>query len=370
MKHQVGCRVALAVLGLVLIGGCGGSAEDSSLGPDWLPPQGRTTSPPRECTSTASDPTRATAVVDQAQPGDTVCFTGTRFADLVIEMTASGTADEPIALIGDGTTMRSIGISADHVIVEGFILVGGDGLNLRGNGIEARNNVVRDASRDGIVCTECFDAVVESNTVWRADGTGIVIEGEHSLVRDNTVSESVMREGRDADGIRFFGTGLRLIGNTIRDITTTDYPEGRAPHTDCFQTYDTRDSRPTYDVVIAGNRCENVDVQCLIATSDETRTTEIPPGVTTILFERNTCVVNGSQGVLLEYFPNVVVSENMFSGPRYRAILLSRESVNGTVVGNTVLGDIPAFEIDDESRPGFHAEGNTSPRERDFRHGP
>lgn len=317
-----------------------------------------------------SDPGLATAAVDQAQPGDTLCFTGARFADLVIEMTTSGTADKPIALVGDGTTMRSIGIKADHVIVQGFTLARGDGLSLRGQGIQVRDNTVREAGRDGIVCAECFDAVVESNTVWRADGTGIVIDGEHSLVRDNTVSESVMREGQDADGIRFFGTGLRLIGNTIKDITTTGYPEGQAPHTDCFQTYDTRDSRPTYDVVIAGNRCENVDVQCLIATSDETRTTEVPGGAPAILFEGNTCATNGSQGILLEHFPNVVVSDNTFSGPRYRAVLLSRGSVNGTVVGNSVLGDIPPFEIDDESRPGFHAEGNTSPSNRYFEHGP
>lgn len=90
----------------------------------------------------------------------------------------------------------------------------------------------------------------------------------------------------------------------------------------------------------------------------------------TIIFEGNTCAVNGPQAVLLEYFPNVVVRANTFSGLRYRAILRSRGSVNGTVVGNTVLGEIPAFDIDDQSRPGCHAEGNNSSLERDFRHGP
>ncbi|MGH3912866.1 MAG: right-handed parallel beta-helix repeat-containing protein [Pseudonocardiaceae bacterium] len=362
MKRGVGW----VVVGLAFMGGCGGTGEDE---PAWSPPPGGASSPPPECTSTVSDPAGAAAAVDQARPGDVVCFTGARFLDLVIEMRASGTAEEPITLSGYGTTLRSIGVSADHVIVTGFVLADGDGLNLRGHGVQAHHNVVRNAGRDGIVCTECVDAVVESNTVWQADGTGIVIEGAQILARHNTVSGSVMREGEDADGFRFFGTGLRLLDNTIRDIKTTDYPEGHAPHTDCFQTYDTRDSRPTYDVVIANNRCENVDVQCLIATSDRTRTTEVPPGVTTILFEGNTCAVNGSQGVLLEYFPNVVVSGNVFSGPRYRAILVSRGSVNGTVVGNTVVGDIPAFEIDDESRRGFHAEGNSPPPKGDFRHG-
>lgn len=349
-----------AILGLALTAGCAALPEDPSLLPDRSPPPPRSTGLPSDCGSTVSDPDRVPTVLAQALPGDTVCFTGDRFADLVIEMRNPGTRDKPITLIAEGTTMRSIGVNADHVTVDGFTLADGDGLNLKGNGIVARNNVVRNATNDGIVCTECVDATLESNTVWRADGTGIVIDGERSLVRDNIVSESVMREEGDADGIRFFGTGLRIIGNTIKDITTAAYPEGQGPHTDCFQTYDTHDSRPTFDVVIADNQCENVDVQCLIATSDESRTTEIPAGVTSILFEGNLCMVNGSQGVLLEYFPNVVVRENKFSGPRYRAVLLSRGSVNGTVVGNTVIGDIPPFEIDDESRPGFHAEGNTS----------
>lgn len=289
-----------------------------------------------------------------------MCFTGDRLGDLAIEMTASGTPDKPITLVADGTTARSIDINADYVTVDGFTLADGDGLNLKGDGIVARNNTVRNAADDGIVCIECADATLESNTVWRADGSGIVMDGENSMVRGNTVLESVMREEGDADGIRFFGTGLRIIDNTIRDIKTTGYPEREAPHTDCFQTYDTRDSRPTFDVVIAGNQCVNVDVQCLIATSNDSRTTEIPPGVTSILFEGNTCEVNGSQSVLLEYFPNVVVRNNKFAGPQYRAVLLSRGSTNGTVVGNNIDGPVPPFEIDDESRPGFHAEGNTS----------
>ncbi|HEU0088367.1 MAG TPA: right-handed parallel beta-helix repeat-containing protein [Pseudonocardiaceae bacterium] len=349
---------ALAVLVLGLAAGCGSSPDHSRPAPEGLPPPPRSSGLPDNCSGTVSDPDQVAAAVRGAQPGDTLCFSGAKLADLVIEMTTSGLPGRPISLIGGGTTLRSIGVNADHVVVDGFVLAEGDGLNLKGDDLEARNNVVLDATDDGIVCVECVGGTIESNTVWRADGTGIVIDGERSLVRDNTVRESVMREQRDADGVRFFGTGLRLIGNTIRDIKTTDYPERQAPHTDCFQTYDTRDSRPTYDVVIVDNVCENVDVQCLIATSNETRSTEVPTGVTSILFEHNICSVNGSQGILLESFPNVVVRDNTFSGPRYRAVLLARGSVNGTVVDNTVLGNIPPFEIDDESRPGFHADGN------------
>ncbi len=287
-----------------------------------------------------------------------MCFTGGRLTDLTVEMTTSGIAGKPISLVGGGTTMRTIKITANYVEVDGFTLTDGEGLKLEGNGLAARDNVVRNATDDGIACRNCGDAILESNTVWRADGTGIVIEGDHGLVRGNTVSESVMRTKGDADGIRFFGSGLRLIGNTIKNITATGYPEGQGPHTDCFQTYDTRGSRTIKDVVIADNLCQNVDVHCLIATSNDRAT--VPKGLTTILFEHNKCAVNGAQGVLLEGFPNVVVRDNTFSGPQYRAVLVSKGSIDATVVDNTVIGNIPPFDIDDESRPGFHAEGNTS----------
>lgn len=355
---RVGRSLALLVLVLMLAAGCGGSpgAPPPPLGPGPAP---RVTGLPADCRQTVSRPDQVAAALGQAKPGDTVCFTGEELAELTLRMNVAGAADTPISLIADGAVVRSIDVLADHVTVEGFTVADGDGLNLEGTGLVVRNNVIRNAADDGIVCADCRDALVESNTVWRTDGTGIVMDGDRSVVRNNTVSESVMREEGDADGIRFFGTSLRLTENTIRDIKTTGYATDEAPHTDCFQTYES-DSRPTYDVLIADNVCENVDVHCLIATGKDIRSPGVPDGLTTIIFENNICTVYGSQGVFLEDYPNVVVRNNMFTGPMYRAVFLSRGSVNCVVVGNTVVGEIPAFEIDDESRPGFHAEGNTS----------
>lgn len=349
---------ALAVLGLALAAGCGDSpgTPPAPLGPAPTPPS---RSLPGNCGQIVSRPEQASVALGQAKPGDTVCFTGDRLAELTLRMDVPGTADRPISLIADGAVVRSIDVATDHVTVEGFTVADGDGLNLEGTGLVVRDNVVRNAADDGIVCADCRGALVQSNTVWRTDGTGIVMDGDRSIVRNNTVSESVMREEGDADGIRFFGTSLRLTENTIRDIKTTGYPEDQAPHTDCFQTYES-DSRPTYDVLISDNVCENVDVHCLIATGKDIRPPGVPNGLAAITFENNICTVYGSQGVLLEDFSNVVVRNNMFTGPQYRAVFLSRGAINCTVVENTVLGDVPAFEIDDESRPGFHAEGNTS----------
>ncbi|HEU0127239.1 MAG TPA: right-handed parallel beta-helix repeat-containing protein, partial [Pseudonocardiaceae bacterium] len=222
----------------------------------------------------------------------------------------------------------------------------------------ARNNVIYNAAENGLACLGCVDTLLESNTVQRADGTGIWLSGQRITVRNNTVSESVAHTQNDADGIRFFGIGHRLIENTIKDIKASGYPDG-GPHTDCFQTYDTDRGAPTYDVVIADNICTNVDVQCLIATIDDPRAGP-PPGQTTITFVGNSCEVNGSQAVLLRNFPRVNIRGNRFSGAGDRAVQLDGESTDCTVVGNTMTGRMRPFQIDRQSQPGFEEGGNTS----------
>jgi len=173
------------------------------------------------------------------------------------------------------------------------------------------------------------------------------------------VSESIARTQNDADGIRFFGNGHRLTGNTIKDIKASGYRD-EGPHTDCFQTYDSADTPPTYDVFIANNICQNVDVQCLIATIDDRRARQGPAGQTSIIFEGNTCAVNGSQAVMLRNFPNVIVRGNSFSGPGDRAVQLTGASTDVAVMDNTVTGGMRPVEIDRQSEPGFRGSGNPS----------
>ena len=84
------------------------------------------------------------------------------------------------------------------------------GIALSGTGLVVRGNQVERADLDGISCEDlCADAVIEDNTVVGADGSGILVMGDRSLVRGNAVSGSVRREASDADGIRFFGADLR-----------------------------------------------------------------------------------------------------------------------------------------------------------------
>ncbi|MGH3775999.1 MAG: right-handed parallel beta-helix repeat-containing protein [Pseudonocardiaceae bacterium] len=352
--------VFATVIGLALIvSGCTAAQPINSPPPVAPPPSNQAGPLPADCADRITEPEQASAAVAQVRPGSMVCLGGDGLTDAELEVTTSGTPQQPITIVADGATIRSMNVEADYVVIQGLTLRDGDGLTMAGRGLIARNNVIYNAAEHGLTCFGCIDTILESNTVQRADGTGIWFSGERVTVRDNTVSESVARTQNDADGIRFFGAGHRLTGNTIKDIKASGYRD-EGPHTDCFQTYDSADTPATYDVVIANNVCTNVDVQCLIATIDDPRARRAPVGQTAIVFEGNTCEVNGSQAVLLRNFPDVVVRGNSFSGRGDRAVQLSGESTGVTVIGNTMTGRMRPFEIDRQSEAGFQESGNSS----------
>jgi parallel beta-helix repeat protein len=350
--------VAVTVIGLVSIGsGCTAppSPGSSSTG---APSPNQAGLPAADCTDWITGSMQPSVALALVQPGATVCLSD-GLHDAELEVTTSGTPEQPITIVAHGATIRSMDVRADYVVIQGLTLRDGDGLTMAGRGLVARDNVIYNAAENGLACLQCVDTLIESNTVQRADGTGIYLAGAQITVRNNTVSESVLRTQGDADGIRFFGVGHRLTGNTIKDIKAGGYDRG-GPHTDCFQTYNNASDPPTYDIVIADNECTNVDVQCLIATAKEGGARSTPEGHTAIVFERNTCSVNGSQAVLLENFSRVIVRDNRFSGAGSRAVQLGMGSTGCSVIGNTVTGSMRPFEVDRPSRPGFQAANNTS----------
>ena len=348
-----------AVAGFLLVlSGCTAARSPGAPPPSAPPPSNQAGPLPAQCADRITQPDQARAALQRVRPGSTVCLTGDGLKNAELEVTTSGTQQQPITIVADGAAMRSVDVKADYVVIEGLSLRDGDGLTMAGRGLLARNNVIYNATANGLQCNGCTDTLIESNTVQRADGTGIWFSGGRVTVRNNTVSESVARTQNDADGIRFFGNGHRLTGNTIRDIKASGYRD-EGPHTDCFQTYDSSDTPPTYDVVIANNTCKNVDVQCLIATIDDPRARRAPAGQTSITFEGNTCAVNGSQAVLLRNFPQVIVRGNSFSGPGDRAVQLTGDSTDVTVTGNTVSGGMRPVEVDRSSARGFRGSGDT-----------
>ncbi len=342
----------IPLLGLVLLtAGC--TTSSSVHGPPGA--QGQQALPPG-CTHTVTRADDVPAALDAAAAGDTVCFSGD-LADTDMTMTKSGTADAPITLAADGATVHEVQIKADHVVLQGFTVAGGGGVLLEGAGIIARNNTVHDTEQGGITCDPCTDSTIESNTMTHVATNGIEITGQRITVHANTISDTVVgRHGGDADGMRFYGSGHRITDNTISDISAEGYRS--PPHPDCFQTLD-NSKPPTFDVVISGNTCRNVDAQCLIATGDQDGNSAAPPGVPSITFTGNMCANNGAQALNVRHWPNVVVSQNTFSGPNLtRAVLISEGSTGCAVTGNTTTADRPTVEIDGSSRPRSHVNNN------------
>ncbi len=306
------------------------------------------------CTRTITRADDVHAELGAASPGDTLCFTGADLAHTDLTLTRSGTADAPIRLVSDvHTTVHQVHIIADHVLIQGFTIVGGGGLLLAGTRITAQKNTIHDTQRGGIVCASCIDSTIEANIVQHAAAAGISLSGQRITVRTNFVTGTVAGDDGDADGVRFFGNGHRIISNTIRDISAS------GSHPDCFHTFDT--GRPaTFDVEIVGNACHNVDEHCLLATGDESGNGDAPAGSRSIRFTGNSCTVNGDQAVHLRRWPNVDMRKNKLSGPNVKhGILISHGSTGCTVRNNTARNsttadDIPTVEIDDASRPGFH----------------
>ncbi|MGH3765053.1 MAG: hypothetical protein ACRDS0_06565 [Pseudonocardiaceae bacterium] len=303
------------------------------------------------CTRVIRNVAEARAGITAAVPGDTLCFAGVDLADVDLTVVRSGTATAPIRLISDGqTTIHQLHILADHVVIQGFTIVGGGELLLAGTGIVAQKNTVRDTVHGGIICAECIDSTIAANTVTHVATTGISISGQRITVRENLVSATVPVDDGDADGVRFFGSGHRIISNMIRDI-----PAKGAAHPDCFQTSDTGHPA-TFDVEIVGNGCQNVAENCLLATGDESGNGEAPPGARSITFTGNTCATTGEQGVTLRRWPHADLRKNQFSGPNLkRGILISAGSTNCIAKDNTTERGVAPVEIDDSSRPGFNS---------------
>jgi hypothetical protein len=110
---------------------------------------------PSACTKTVTNRRRVNKTLSAAKPGSTVCLKGSSFGATDVVITRSGTSTAPLRVQGNNTTVRSVRVRADHVIIEGFSTSRGDGIDAEGTGITVRNNVVIDASLDGISCGDC-----------------------------------------------------------------------------------------------------------------------------------------------------------------------------------------------------------------------
>jgi len=303
--------------------------------------------------------------VARAGPGDVVCVRSSDHEHERVRVTRSGDADAPLHIRAEGE-VRTAGfvVEADHVVVEGFTVSAsrgrsdahGTGIYLVGTDLRVLGNTVVASSGDGIGCrilpAGCFDVIIAGNTVRGADGSGIIVSGEGILVANNDVSGSRRINATDADGIRFFGRDIRIRANHVHDISDHGYPEGEAPHTDCFQTFD-NDKPTTSDVVIEENVCVEVDHQCLIAEAPERGESA------RLVFRDNVCHNNGSQGVLIRDIPGVEITDNLFlPSITYTGVVLRQNATGARVERNLFVGAIRPYEVDDSAKAGFRADHN------------
>ena len=205
-KWTLKIRISVAVVAaaLVLAGCSAGTSPTSGWSGDAV--TGAPAAP--ECRGDADDP----------QPGDVICFSGE--LDEPLEITVSGTTDAPIVYSGGGSaTVPGIDVSADNVVVQGFISSG-------------------------------------------AESTGIRASGENVTVQDNKITQVKLRRRRRRRDPVLRRTAPRSCATTV--LRPRGEPQIEDSHVDCMQTFAT--SGPgSENVVIQGNRCEDIRAQCLMA---------------------------------------------------------------------------------------------------------
>ena len=243
-------------------------------------------------TEAPSVATRCRGDADDPHPGDMICYSG-RLDDM-LNITVGGTPEAPIVYAGDGATeVPGIRVEADDVVVEGFVSAGGD-------------------------------------------STGIWSSGSRVTIQDNIITQ-VRWTGDDVDGIRFFGDGSRILRNTVTDLEGTD--EVGDSHVDCIQTFAT--SLPgSSDVVIQGNRCEEIRAQCLMAEGPDVADGSGDGVSRRWLFDSNYCdSYAAAQSVALVDIQDVTISNNEMVGKAAKAFALGRDSTGATVRGNLIGPD-------------------------------
>ncbi len=196
---------------------------------------------------------------DTVVPGNVVTVRAGTYNEHV-KVTRSGSSGALITFQANGTVvMQGFTILADYIRVMGFEITNsnttygdGNGVAVEGSFNEIRNNYVHDLifgegiwlyggpNRDASFTS---NNIVSGNRIVRARIAGILAEGTNSLIENNDISNTVQnppgappRDGSDADGIRFFGSGHIIRRNYIHNITLGD-PGNTNPHIDGFQTW-------------------------------------------------------------------------------------------------------------------------------------
>ncbi|MGQ0483702.1 MAG: right-handed parallel beta-helix repeat-containing protein [Pseudonocardia sp.] len=258
------------------------------------------------CTATATDGPSMEGAVAAARPGDRICLDG-NLAGTKLKITRSGTAEQPITILGGGrATTGRITIEADNVVVDGVRLE-------------------------------------------QPEAAGFLVVGNGITVRNSAV---LSPRGGDGDGIRFFGNDIKILNNVIRDTVGQD-----EKHADAIQTFATSDKyTPSQRVTISGNRFEDIDNICIIAEGPES---EAGDGTgegdsNTFIITDNFCENRAGQAFFFDDIGGVTLTGNEIVGSIAKAFSFQNDSV-GARISNNRVGSGVGYEVgmDDSSEEGY-----------------
>jgi hypothetical protein len=302
--------ILLAVAVMFVLAGCAGPPNLDPVHTSAADGRGaiRPLPTPTGCTTTATDPDSLRAALDAAKPGTRLCVLGI-MGHTRLSLTRSGTAEAPIEVLGDGhTVVRGITIAGDHIRVEGInsLRAFAPGVELTGNDITLRN------------CT------------------------------------SISPRGDDNDGLRFFGTNIRIEHNTIRDTLNLDLA-----HADCMQSFATGpDSPASQHVLIEANRCERIDNMCLIAEGPNSSAGDGSGDGESAdyVYRNNYCDSHASQALEFDDIQRVSVLDNEIVAPQDKAFSFQNHATGATVRGNQI-NPSTGYEVGSDASSGDGYQG-------------
>jgi hypothetical protein len=293
---------------------------------------------------------------DSAQPGDTVLVAEGDYAER-ISVTRSGAPQRPISFEARGRALtEGFTIIADYIRVVGFEITNhitlpreSYGVYLQGQCDEILDNYLHDLYHDGIMLTGQGDPnlprlahnVIKGNRIYRANNSGIHVEGRENLIEDNDVSHTIQYPsggpawyGADADGMRFFGTGNVFRGNRIHDIMLSDLGN-LDPHIDCWQTWG-----PATNITFEQNLC---DLDPSSPGGQASMVDNASGTVSHLLYRNNIFMDCGPLNIHSKSATESITSVQVLNNPFYRinfSAVFLQEDVKFATVENNAFYDV------------------------------
>lgn len=214
------------------------------------------------------------------------------YNESIVETNSGADSSNLLRWLASGTVQINgyFEIQGNNVALQGFTLTASDPswngtIQISGSGCYVASNTVINSSRTGISLTDSSSAcVVTGNTIQKTWLDGIALHGTNHLIQNNDISDIRCAIGgnswNDANGIEFFGSGHRFVGNYIHNITFAANP-GYSPHIDAFQTYSPGATNCTFEK----NRIDLL--QSVDFSADQSCTTWMLQGATYITIKNN-----------------------------------------------------------------------------------